>query len=136
MLEDQLDTIRLRLVTDVDPEVAARALSHLMSRRHGKADDFELVVPAALLDQQRKTQRIFTIVMSCIAGISLLVGGIGIMNIMLATVLERTREIGLLRSVGAKRKDIRQQFLVESITISGLGAMLGIVFGFALALAI
>ncbi len=75
-------------------------------------------MPEALLDQSRRTQRLFNIVMGCIAGISLLVGGIGIMNIMLATVLERTREIGVRRAVGARRTDIRFQFLIEAFTIS------------------
>ena len=74
--------------------------------------------------------------MSCVAGISLLVGGIGIMNIMLATVLERTKEIGLLRAIGATRKDIRNQFIIESFTISALGGLLGIVLGFILAMSI
>jgi putative ABC transport system permease protein len=92
-------------------------------------DDYSLVIPAALLAQQKKTQNIFNIVMSCVAGISLLVGGIGIMNIMLATVLERTKEIGLLRAVGATQKDIRVQFIAESFTISILGGILGILFG-------
>ena len=135
-LEDEIDTFRVRLAEGQDPEVGALALSHLMERRHGGIDDFELVVPAALLKQQQQTQRIFTIVMSCIAGISLLVGGIGIMNIMLATILERTGEIGLLRALGARKAYIRHQFLVESFTISASGALLGIVFGLLLALAI
>ena len=94
------------------------------------------MVPAALLKQQQQTQQIFTIVMSAIAGISLLVGGIGIMNIMLATVLERTREIGLLRALGARKVDIQQQFLMESATVAAIGAVIGIFFGLLLAFAI
>jgi putative ABC transport system permease protein len=74
--------------------------------------------------------------MSAIAGISLLVGGIGIMNIMLATVLERTKEIGLLRAIGARKSDIQQQFLLESATVAGIGALIGIFFGLALAFTI
>jgi len=85
-----------------------------MDRLHSGARDFELVVPEALLAQSRRTQRLFKIVMGCIAGISLLVGGIGIMNIMLATVLERTREIGIRRAVGARRIGIRRQFMIEA----------------------
>ena len=135
-LEDEIDAFRVSLAGDLEPKVAALALSELLERRHGGVDDFELVVPAALLEQQRQTQQIFTIVMSCIAGISLLVGGIGIMNIMLATILERTGEIGLLRALGAKREDIRRQFIVESFTISAAGALIGVVFGLVLALAI
>ena len=94
--------------------------------------DYEIVIPAALLAQQKQTQQIFNIVMSCVAGISLLVGGIGIMNIMLATVLERTKEIGLLRAVGATQKDIQIQFIAESFTISILGGILGVFFGILL----
>jgi len=135
-LEDEIDAFRLRLKESAEPQSSAAALSHLLTRRHGEIDDFELVVPAALLAQQRQTQQIFTIVMSCIAGISLLVGGIGIMNIMLATVLERTKEIGLLRAVGARKVDIRRQFLVESFVISAVGALIGVGFGIVLALTI
>ncbi len=132
-LEDELDAFRVQLSQGVSPQSAASALSHLLERRHNETDDFELVIPAALLAQQKETQRIFTIVMACVAGISLLVGGIGIMNIMLATVLERTGEIGLLRALGARKADIQWQFLVESFTVSAAGALLGIVFGVVLA---
>ena len=91
-----------------------------------------MVIPAALLAQQKQTQQIFNIVMACVAGISLLVGGIGIMNIMLANVLERTKEIGLLRAVGATRQNIKMQFIAESFTISVLGGLLGVFFGLVL----
>jgi putative ABC transport system permease protein len=135
-LESELDAIRLRLSPQSDPQQSARTVDYLLSRRHGEQNDYELVVPAALLKQQQQTQKIFTIVMSAIAGISLLVGGIGIMNIMLATVLERTREIGLLRAVGARKRDIQQQFLLESATVAGIGAFIGIFFGLLLAFVI
>ena len=105
----------------------------LLDRLHAGAEDFELVVPELLLEQSRKTQRLFSIVMGCIAGISLLVGGIGIMNIMLATVLERTREIGLRRAVGATRREIRDQFVVEASAISVVGGLAGVVMGIAIA---
>ncbi|HYR29459.1 MAG TPA: FtsX-like permease family protein, partial [Thermoanaerobaculia bacterium] len=105
----------------------------LLSRLHGGADDYEVVIPEALLEQSRQTQRIFNIVMGSIAGISLLVGGIGIMNIMLASVLERTREIGVRRAIGATRKDIRAQFVIESFAISLLGGVAGIIIGIVLA---
>ena len=85
-----------------------------------------MTIPAALLAQQKRTQTIFTYVMVAIAAISLLVGGIGIMNIVLATVLERTREIGIRRSIGARRFDIVRQFLTESVLISVGGGLLGI----------
>lgn len=130
--EDECDEFRFQLQKGVDPENAAATLSHLLNVRHGEMDDFELIIPAALLNQQKKTQKIFTIVMACVAGISLLVGGIGIMNIMLATVLERTREIGLRRAVGARKNDIIWQFMVESFTISAVGGVLGVFLGFGL----
>ena len=133
LLESELDAIRLRLNQDADPQLSARTVNHLLSRRHGEENDYEIIVPAALLKQQQQTQQIFTIVMSAIAGISLLVGGIGIMNIMLATVLERTREIGLHRALGARKRDIQVQFLMESATVAGIGAFIGIFFGLLLA---
>ncbi|MDB2356225.1 MAG: ABC transporter permease [Pseudoalteromonas sp.] len=132
LLESELSSLKFAIDKSVDPIVAAQALNHLLKNRHSDIDDYELVIPAALLAQQKQTQQIFNIVMSCVAGISLLVGGIGIMNIMLATVLERTKEIGLLRAVGATQKDIRIQFIAESFTISIFGGLLGVVFGIAL----
>jgi len=132
MLESQLDTIRVGLDETIKPQVASVAIDRLLKRRHGNIDDYQIVVPASLLNQQNQTQQIFTIVMSSIAGISLLVGGIGIMNIMLATVLERTKEIGLLRALGARKADIKNQFLIESATIAAVGAVLGIIMGIIL----
>jgi putative ABC transport system permease protein len=135
-LESELDAVRLRLEENASPQRTAQTVDYLLARRHGGQNDYELVVPAALLKQQQQTQQIFTIVMSAIAGISLLVGGIGIMNIMLATVLERTKEIGLLRALGARKVDIQQQFLMESATVAAIGAGIGIFFGLLLAFAI
>jgi putative ABC transport system permease protein len=134
--ESQIDDFRLQIKKGVPSSAAAATLAQLLKKRHKEIDDYEMIVPEALLEQHRKTQNIFTIVMAFIAGISLLVGGIGIMNIMLATVLERTREIGLRRAVGARKKDIQRQFLVETIAISSLGGMLGILFGFVLSIII
>jgi putative ABC transport system permease protein len=91
-----------------------------------------VVAPAELLAEQKRTQRIFEVVMVAIASISLLVGGIGIMNIMLAGILERTREIGVRRAVGARRVDIVRQFLIEATLISIAGGLTGIVFGFGM----
>ncbi|MEO8504542.1 MAG: ABC transporter permease [Acidobacteriota bacterium] len=121
--------ILVRLGPEADAMTAGRAVSELIDRLHAKADDTDLVVPEALLEQSRRTQRLFDLVMGSIAGISLLVGGIGIMNIMLATVLERTREIGLRRAVGARQTDIRAQFLIESFAMSALGGLLGVAVG-------
>ncbi len=108
-------------------------IEKLFKRLHQKAEDVEVVVPLLILKQKQETQRIFNIVMACIAGISLLVGGIGIMNIMLASVLERIREIGIRRAVGARKKDIMLQFLLEASFISGIGGLAGIILGFIIA---
>jgi len=111
-------------------------IEKVLNRRHYGVEDFEIVVPESLLRQTEKTQQIFNIVMGAIAGISLLVGGIGIMNIMLANVLERTREIGVRRAVGATRGDIMRQFLIEAVVICLVGCGIGIVLGLILAKAI
>jgi putative ABC transport system permease protein len=132
-LESELDGI----VVEVDDEERTRAasivVSRVLERLHNGAADYSLIVPEALLRQSRQTQRIFNIVMGCIASISLLVGGIGIMNIMLANVLERTKEIGVRRAIGARRVDVALQFLIEAVTISVLGGVLGILLGFGIA---
>ena len=94
--------------------------------------DFAVVVPLELLEQARTTQLMFIVFLGLIAAISLVVGGIGIMNIMLATVIERTREIGIRRALGAKKRDITRQFLAESVVLSVLGGALGILGGVVL----
>ena len=101
----------------------------ILNDSHHDTDDFSLVVPAALLAEQRRTQRIFGFVMVALASISLLVGGIGIMNIMLASVLERTREIGIRRAVGARQTDIIRQFLIETVMIAFVGGAIGLLVG-------
>ena len=132
-LDSPLDQIVVRVKEGVSPWKTAAAIEPLLNLLHGGAEDYRIVVPEALLEQSQKTQRLFNIVMGCIAGISLLVGGIGIMNIMLASVLERTREIGVRRAVGARRRDIRFQFLVESFSISLMGGGAGVLMGLAIA---
>ncbi|MCP5015098.1 MAG: FtsX-like permease family protein, partial [Ketobacter sp.] len=132
-LDNEIDTFRVQIDEGIDPVMAANSINRLLLKRHGEIHDFEIVVPARLMEQHRQTRRIFTIVMSCIAGISLLVGGIGIMNIMLATVLERTREIGLLRAVGARKVNILNLFVIESFAVAALGGLLGIFLGFVIA---
>jgi putative ABC transport system permease protein len=109
----------------------AEILQSTLEQFHPKKD-FEITVPLDLLERAEKTQRIFTLVLGAIASISLLVGGIGIMNIMLATVTERTKEIGIRRALGAKRRDIAWQFLAETTTLSSLGGILGVGLGIAL----
>ncbi len=113
----------------------ANATREMLSRFHTKRD-YEVVVPLELLARAEETKRIFNIVLGSIAGISLLVGGIGIMNVMLATVTERTREIGIRRALGAKRFHIVSQFLVETICLSVGGGLMGVVLGLAIPLAV
>jgi putative ABC transport system permease protein len=108
----------------------AQIVRAILESSHHGASDYSVIVPAELLAEQRRTERLFTIVMVAIASISLLVGGIGIMNIMLASILERTREIGVRRAVGARRSDIVRQFVIEATMISFVGGTFGIVFGF------
>jgi putative ABC transport system permease protein len=112
---------------------AERAVRRILERRHNGIPDFEIVIPAELLRQHQQTQQIFNIVMGAIASISLLVGGIGIMNIMLATVTQRAREIGVRRCVGASRADITRQFLLECLVITSIGGLFGIGVGIEMA---
>ena len=112
--------------------MAADTVRGILNTSHRNAADFSLVVPAELLAEQKRTQRIFEMVMVAIASISLLVGGIGIMNIMLASILERTHEIDIRRAVETRKRDVLHQFLVEAILISFVGGLLGIGCGFGL----
>jgi len=131
-LKDEIDGIYIRVASGTDSIETANIVRAILSATHKNAGDFSVVVPAGLLEERRRTQFIFEVVMICIAGISLLVGGIGIMNIMLATVLERTREIGIRRAIGARQADIIRQFLTEAVMISIVGGLIGIAFGFTL----
>ena len=131
-LKDELDGVDIRLKAGADSVAAAKVVSAILSSTHHKIPDFLVTIPAELLAEQQRSQSIFTYVMVAIAAISLLVGGIGIMNIVLATVLERTREIGIRRSIGARRSDIVRQFLFESVLISIGGGVVGIGFGYFL----
>jgi putative ABC transport system permease protein len=132
-LKDELAGVDIQLATRADSVEVAKVVTAVLNSTHRGTADFTVTIPAALLAQQQRTQTIFTYVMVAIAAISLLVGGIGIMNIVLATVLERTREIGVRRSVGARRVDIARQFVSEAVLISAGGGLLGIAFGFLLA---
>src|SRR5688500_14887771 len=105
----------------------------MQERRHYGVIDYEIEIPEMLLKQQQRTNDIFNYVLGAIAGISLLVGGIGIMNIMLASVLERIKEIGLRLSLGARKTDVVQQFLFEAIMISVTGGVIGVILGVTMA---
>jgi putative ABC transport system permease protein len=129
-VRDEIDGIYLHLEEKADVPTVAQVVRALLDTSHHAAGDFSVIVPAELLAEQKRTERLFNAVMVAIASISLLVGGIGIMNIMLASILERTREIGVRRAVGARQSDIVRQFVVEAMLISFVGGSLGIVFGF------
>ncbi len=127
-----IDQIAVQVAKDTDIGDAAAVITRLLKQRHNGQEDFSVTIPEQLIEQSQKTQGIFNIVMGAIAGISLLVGGIGIMNIMLASVLERTREIGVRRAIGATRGMIVTQFLAEAAMLSIFGGILGIFVGWAL----
>lgn len=129
----QLDRLVIQMKESDQLQPAAEVLSRLLQRMHYDVIDYEIEIPELLLKQQQRTRDIFNYVLGAIAGISLLVGGIGIMNIMLASVLERIKEIGLRLSLGARKQDIVEQFLFEAMAISVSGGMLGIVLGVTLA---
>ena len=132
-LKAPLDELVVSMAPGAVVQESAAVVASLLDRLHGGAGDYTITVPEALLEQSRRTQRLFDIVMGAIAGISLLVGGIGIMNIMLATVLERTREIGVRRAMGARQVDIRNQFFMEAFTVTVTGGLLGVAMGVAIA---
>jgi putative ABC transport system permease protein len=129
---NQLDKIIVQVDETENLNATAEIIRRMLLRRHNDLYDFEVTIPELLLKQQQRTKNIFNIVLGVIAGISLLVGGIGIMNIMLASVLERIREIGVRQAIGASRLDIIVQFLSESTIISVSGGIIGIFLGVAL----
>jgi putative ABC transport system permease protein len=131
-LKDEIDGLYLHLASTDTSVTDAEVVRGILNSSHHDAGDFSVIVPAELLAQQKRTEQLFNTVMVAIASISLLVGGIGIMNIMLAAILERTREIGVRRAIGARRWDIIRQFVIEATLISFAGGLLGVVVGFAM----
>ena len=127
--EISVSEIVIRIKDSVQIKAAEKVIRSILERLHDNAKDYEVIVPQELLRQTQKTQRMFNIVMGSIAGISLLVGGIGIMNIMLATVTERTREIGIRRALGANKTEILKQFLIEAVLLTVIGGVIGIFLG-------
>lgn len=128
----QLDRIIVQVENTEDISSTTEVLSRMMLRRHAEVKDFEIIVPELLLKQQQRTKDIFNIVLGAIASISLIVGGIGIMNIMFASVMERIKEIGTRLAIGAKKADIVAQFLAEAVLISVSGGIIGVILGIVL----
>ena len=126
---NELNEITLTVYDDKFVSQTAAMARKLLNRSHPGGKDYEIQVPLELLAQAEEEKRIWNLVLGSIAGISLLVGGIGIMNIMLASVTERTREIGIRRALGAKRSDITMQFLIETVILSATGGVLGVMVG-------
>jgi putative ABC transport system permease protein len=129
----QIDRMVLQVEETGDLNPVADVVSRLLKRKHFEVIDYQIEIPEMLLKQQQRSNELFNYVLGAIAGISLLVGGIGIMNIMLASVLERIKEIGLRLSLGAKKQDIIYQFMFESILISLSGGLIGVILGISLA---
>jgi putative ABC transport system permease protein len=125
----ELHEVKVKLAEPEQVELAAQILRDLVDEAHKKLQDIEITVPLEMLRKAEESQRMFNIVLAVIASISLLVGGIGIMNVMLATVTERTREIGIRRALGAKKRNIIMQFLVEAGVLSALGGLVGVGIG-------
>ena len=115
---------------------SASVMRSIISRRHFKNDDFSVIIPYELMEQEKKESRIYNLLLASIAAISLIVGGIGIMNIMLASVLERTQEIGIRRAIGGRKSDIMGQFVTEAMAMSITGGLIGVFFGITLSLGI
>jgi len=132
----QLDRIIIQVFETQQLSPTAELLSRMMHRRHMQVKDYEITIPEMLLKQEQRTKDIFNIVLGAIASIALIVGGIGIMNIMFASVMERIKEIGTRMAIGAKKADIVMQFLSEAVLISITGGLIGVIFGIILAEAI
>jgi putative ABC transport system permease protein len=129
----QLDKVVVQVSNSADVSAVAEVVRRMLQRRHNDVTDFEISVPELLLKQEQNTKAIFNVVLGAIASISLIVGGIGIMNIMLASILERIKEIGVRRAMGATQRDVMAQFLTEAVMISLAGGIAGIIVGVVLA---
>lgn len=136
LLESDVNQITIKLVSSGNITEIAGIVKNLIDRHHYKNEDYDIIIPYQLLKQEEKERQRYNMLIASIAAISLLVGGIGIMNIMLATVLERTREIGVRRAIGAKQKNIIQQFLIEALAISITGGLIGVILGVGTSLVI
>ncbi|MCI0516071.1 ABC transporter permease [candidate division KSB1 bacterium] len=135
-LDSELKQITIQLVSSENLVNIAGIIRRIMERRHYRNNDFNIIIPYELLKQEEKERQIYNVLLGSIAAISLLVGGIGIMNIMLATVSERTREIGVRRAIGATKKEILNQFMTEAVTLSLTGGLIGVFLGVTMSLTI
>ncbi|MDR1517128.1 MAG: ABC transporter permease [Dysgonamonadaceae bacterium] len=135
-MQSQIKQITVRVANSGQIVEASNLIREILKRRHFNNDDYSIVIPYELLKQEEKERQIYNFLLGAIAAISLIVGGIGIMNIMLATVMERTREIGIRRAIGARKKDIMSQFVSEAVAISITGGIIGVVLGIVLSLTV
>jgi putative ABC transport system permease protein len=136
ILSSELKQVTVKLQSSKALIESADIIRNILTRRHFNNDDFSIVIPYELLEQEKRESRIYNLLLASIAAISLIVGGIGIMNIMLASVLERTREIGIRRAIGGKRSDIMRQFVSEAMAMSITGGIMGVFLGVFLSLGI
>ncbi len=125
----ELDVISLKVASTEETLRVKKSLFPVMKSLHGKVEDYDIIAPEEILQQRKAAQSVLNLVLISIAAISLVVGGIGIMNIMLANIMERISEIGLRRAIGARKRDIRNQFLMESILICVVGGLMGLMMG-------
>jgi putative ABC transport system permease protein len=136
LLESEIKQITVKVNSSGKLMESAALIRSILDRHHFNNEDYSIVIPYELLKQEEKERQIYNILLGAIAAISLVVGGIGIMNIMLATVMERTREIGIRRAIGARKKDIMSQFVVEAVAISITGGIIGVFLGVTLSFSI
>ena len=136
ILSSELKQVTVKLESSQMLIESAAVIRSILSRRHFNNEDFSIIIPFELMEQEKRESRIYNLLLASIAAISLIVGGIGIMNIMLATVMERTQEIGIRRAVGARRSDIMGQFVTEAIAMSITGGLIGVFLGIILSLGI
>lgn len=136
MLDSEIQQITVKVESSDQLFESAELIEGILKRHHFNNEDYSIVIPFELLKQEEKEREIYNFLLGAIAAISLLVGGIGIMNIMLATVMERTREIGIRRAIGARKKDIMSQFVTEAVAISITGGIIGVILGVGLSLTV
>ena len=136
ILTSELKQVTVELSGSVNLLETADIIRSILTRRHFNNDDFSIVIPYELMEQEKRESRIYNLLLASIAAISLIVGGIGIMNIMLASVMERTREIGIRRAIGGKKSDIMGQFVSEALAMSIIGGLMGVFLGIVLSIGI